>query len=64
MCLFVSGPEYGTMEAACKGVLVESDRLCDLHVKIRDNLCNDVVQQLKNWQKETYHKVIYFIYVN
>ncbi|XP_072758003.1 protein kinase C and casein kinase substrate in neurons protein 1 isoform X4 [Anoplolepis gracilipes] len=50
------GPEYGTTEAAWKGVLVESDRLCDLHLRVKENLCNDIVQQVKTWQKDTYHK--------
>ncbi|KAK0160112.1 hypothetical protein PV328_007553 [Microctonus aethiopoides] len=50
------GPEYGTTEAAWKGALVESDRLCDLHHRVKDNLCNDIVQQVKTWQKDTYHK--------
>ncbi|XP_033215946.1 protein kinase C and casein kinase substrate in neurons protein 2 isoform X2 [Belonocnema kinseyi] len=50
------GPEYGTTEAAWKGVLVESDRLCDLHLKVKENLCNDIIQQIKTWQKDTYHK--------
>lgn len=58
VCLWFSlGPEYGTTEAAWKGVLGEADRLCDLHLKVRDNLCNEVVQQVKTWQKDTYHKV-------
>lgn len=52
------GPEYGTTEAAWKGVLVEADRLCDLHLKVKDNLCNDVITQVKTWQKDTYHKVM------
>lgn len=51
------GPEYGTTEAAWKGVLVESDRLCDVHLRVKENLCNDIVQQVKTWQKDTYHKV-------
>ncbi|PNF20811.1 Protein kinase C and casein kinase substrate in neurons protein 1 [Cryptotermes secundus] len=54
--LIEKGPEYGTTEAAWKGVLGEADRLCDLHLKVRDNLCNDVMQQVKTWQKDTYHK--------
>lgn len=54
--LIEKGPEYGTTEAAWKGVLVESDRLCELHLKVKDNLCNDVIQQVKTWQKDTYHK--------
>lgn len=57
MSWFLLGPEYGTTEAAWKGVLGEADRLCDLHLKVRDNLCNDVMQQVKTWQKDTYHKV-------
>lgn len=54
--LIEKGPEYGTTEAAWKGVCVESERLGDLHLKIKDNLCNDVMSQMKSWQKETYHK--------
>ncbi|OXA53001.1 protein kinase C and casein kinase substrate in neurons protein 1 isoform X2 [Folsomia candida] len=50
------GPEYGTTEAAWKGVLIEADRLCDLHSGIRDELQNDVVNQIRGWQKDTYHK--------
>lgn len=51
------GPEYGTTEAAWKGILVEADRLCDLHTTIRDDLQNEVVTQIRNWQKDNYHKV-------
>ncbi|XP_012279799.1 protein kinase C and casein kinase substrate in neurons protein 1 isoform X2 [Orussus abietinus] len=50
------GPEYGTTEAAWKGVLVEADRLCDLHLRVKENLCNDIIHQVKTWQKDTYHK--------
>ncbi|CAG9828064.1 unnamed protein product [Diabrotica balteata] len=54
------GPEYGTTEAAWKGALVEADRRCDLHSRIRDSLTNDVINKVKQWQKDNYHKV--FIY--
>ncbi|XP_044748475.1 protein kinase C and casein kinase substrate in neurons protein 1 isoform X2 [Coccinella septempunctata] len=50
------GPEYGTTEAAWKGVLVEADRRCDLHLRIKDNLMNMVVSSIKNWQKDNFHK--------
>lgn len=50
------GPEYGTTEAAWKGSLVEADRRCDLHYRIRDKLANDVVNKIKQWQKDNYHK--------
>lgn len=53
----MAGPEYGTTEAAWKGVLVESDRLSDLHMKIQDHLSEDVPTQIRLWQKDAYHKV-------
>lgn len=57
MNIHLQGPEYGTTEAAWKGVLVEADRRCDLHSRIRDNLANDVLNKIKQWQKDTFHKV-------
>jgi len=50
------GPEYGTTEAAWKAVLVEADRRCELHLKVKDNLVNEIVNSIKNWQKDNYHK--------
>ena len=58
-CLTTShfpGPEYGTTEAAWKAVLNEADRRCELHLRVKDNLVNDVIQSIKNWQKDNYHK--------
>ena len=55
--LAVAGPEYGTSEAAWKGVLVEADRLSDVHLKIREFLCNDVTNQVRDWQRANYTKV-------
>ena len=72
--VIASGPEYGTTEAAWKAVLVEADRRCELHIKVKDNLLNEVVfrdirgldakplfnpqvvNSIKNWQKDNYHK--------
>lgn len=54
--LIEKGPEYGTTEAAWKGVLGEADRRCDLHTRIKDNLCGVVANKIKQWQKDTYHK--------
>lgn len=51
------GPEYGTMEAAWKGILTEAERLADVHLKVKENLCAGEVQQIKTWQKDNYHKV-------
>lgn len=55
--LIEKGPEYGTTEAAWKGVLVEADRRCDVHNRIRDNLNIEVIGKIKTWQKDNWHKV-------
>jgi len=56
------GPEYGTTEAAWKAILVEADRRCDLHNRVKEDLNVKVNGQLKQWQKDNFHKVkiIYF----
>lgn len=52
------GPEYGTTEAAWKGALIEADRRCELHNKVKEDLNLKVNNQLKQWQKENYHKSV------
>eukprot|EP00096_Caligus_rogercresseyi_P013997 TRINITY_DN6552_c0_g1_i2.p1 TRINITY_DN6552_c0_g1~~TRINITY_DN6552_c0_g1_i2.p1 ORF type:complete len:435 (-),score=129.76 TRINITY_DN6552_c0_g1_i2:348-1652(-) len=52
------GPEYGTTEAGWKGVLVEADRRCELHLRVKEALLTQVNNQLKSWQKENYHKTL------
>jgi len=54
--LIEKGPEYGTAEAGWKASLVEAERRCDLHLKVRDNLMNEVHVKVKQWQKENFHK--------
>ncbi|XP_043211450.1 protein kinase C and casein kinase substrate in neurons protein 2-like isoform X1 [Amphibalanus amphitrite] len=56
--LIEKGPEYGTAEAAWKSVLVEADQRCELHLKVRDNLMNDVHTKVKQWQKDNFHKTM------
>lgn len=59
VCVFtITGPEYGTTEAAWKGVLTESERISDVHMKIKENLCSDVSSQIKAWQKDNYHHTL------
>ncbi|XP_077868931.1 protein kinase C and casein kinase substrate in neurons protein 2-like [Saccoglossus kowalevskii] len=36
--------------------LTEAERKFDLHIEIRDKLVTDVLQKVKQWQKENYHK--------
>lgn len=55
--LITLGPEYGTTEAAWKGILTESERVSELHMTIKDKLCNEIIQQIRQWQKDNYHKV-------
>lgn len=50
------GPEYGTTEAAWKGALLEADRTSEMHLRVRDRLLNEVVPQVKSWQKENFHR--------
>lgn len=50
------GPEYGTTEAAWKGVLMEAEQRCELHMRVRENLINDVHSNIKQWQRDNYHK--------
>lgn len=45
------------MEAAWKGILTESERVSDVHLKVKENLCVGEIQQIKSWQKDNYHKV-------
>lgn len=45
------------MEAAWKGILTEADRLSDVHIKVKENLTVDVMQEIKTWQKDNFHKV-------
>lgn len=54
---YLLGPEYGTMEAAWKGILTEADRLSDVHLKVKENLSVEVIQEIKTWQKDSFHKV-------
>ena len=54
----IIGPEYGTMEAAWKAVLVEADRRCELHNRVKEDLNVKVNNQMKTWQKDHFHKVI------
>ncbi|XP_040069222.1 protein kinase C and casein kinase substrate in neurons protein 1 isoform X1 [Ixodes scapularis] len=54
--LIDKGPEYGTTEAAWKGALLEAERTCEMHLRVRDRLLNDVVPQVKGWQKENFHR--------
>uniref|UniRef100_A0A0N7ZCU5 Protein kinase C and casein kinase substrate in neurons protein 1 n=1 Tax=Scylla olivacea TaxID=85551 RepID=A0A0N7ZCU5_SCYOL len=50
------GPEYGTTEAAWKGVLMEAEHRYELHTHVKENLMNEVHSNIKQWQRDNYHK--------
>lgn len=54
--LIERGPEYGTTEAAWKAALVEADRKCEMHMNFREKLVDDMVNRIKHWQKDSYHR--------
>ncbi|XP_059178901.1 protein kinase C and casein kinase substrate in neurons protein 1-like isoform X3 [Physella acuta] len=50
------GPEYGTTQAAWRGVLQEADHNAELHTEMAEQLIFKVHAAIKVWQKENYHK--------
>lgn len=62
LCLLVifvflsPGPQYGSVERAWLAVMTEAEKVSELHQDVKNNLMNDDVEKVKNWQKEAYHK--------
>uniref|UniRef100_A0A669DR62 Protein kinase C and casein kinase substrate in neurons 1a n=2 Tax=Oreochromis niloticus TaxID=8128 RepID=A0A669DR62_ORENI len=54
--LIEKGPQYGSVERAWLAVMTEADRVSELHQEVKNNLVNEDVEKVKNWQKEAYHK--------
>lgn len=50
------GPQYGSVERAWLAVMTEAEKVSELHQEVKNNLVNDDVEKVKNWQKEAYHK--------
>lgn len=36
---------------------MEAEQRCELHMRVRENLINDVHSSVKQWQRDNYHKV-------
>lgn len=36
--------------------MTEAEKVSELHQDVKNNLLNDDVEKVKNWQKEAYHK--------
>lgn len=50
------GSEYGTTQSMWRGLLEEANSTADLHTMIAENLITKVYTNIKQWQKENYHK--------
>ena len=44
------------MEAACKGILSEADRVAELHTTVKDRLIGEIQSNIKTWKNENYTK--------
>lgn len=54
--MLLSGPQYGSVERAWLAVMTEAEKVSELHQDVKNNLLNEDVEKVKNWQKEAYHK--------
>lgn len=36
--------------------MTEAEKVSELHQEVKNNLMNDDIERVKNWQKEAYHK--------
>lgn len=52
----LAGPQYGTLERAWVALMTEAEKVSDLHQEVKNNLLNEDLEKVKNWQKEAYHK--------
>ncbi|KAK7145279.1 hypothetical protein R3I94_011396 [Phoxinus phoxinus] len=50
------GPQYGTLERAWLAVMTEAEKVSELHQEVKNNLLNEDLEKVKNWQKDAYHK--------
>lgn len=54
--LLFAGPQYGTLERAWLAVMTEAEKVSELHQEVKNNLLNEDLEKVKNWQKDAYHK--------
>ncbi|KAM3621424.1 uncharacterized protein V6R79_011003 [Siganus canaliculatus] len=50
------GPQYGTVEAAWVALMVEAEKVSELHQEVKNRLIMEDFEKVKNWQKDSYHK--------
>lgn len=54
--LLLAGPQYGSLERAWLAVMTEAEKVSELHQEVKNNLLNEDLEKVKNWQKDAYHK--------
>lgn len=35
---------------------MEAERVCEVHLRVKERLLNDVVSEVKRWQKDNFHR--------
>ena len=51
-----NGPLYATMKNAMLGILMEAGNRAKIHMDSYGKLQNQVLETIKQWKNETYHK--------
>ncbi|XP_053313846.1 protein kinase C and casein kinase substrate in neurons protein 1 [Spea bombifrons] len=54
--LIEKGPQCGTLERAWGSLLVEAEKVAELHQEVKNRLVSEDMEKVRNWQKEAYHK--------
>ncbi|XP_038611957.1 protein kinase C and casein kinase substrate in neurons protein 2 isoform X1 [Tachyglossus aculeatus] len=54
--LVEKGPQYGSVEKAWNAVMVEAEKVSELHLEVKGSLMGEDFEKIKNWQKEVFHK--------
>jgi hypothetical protein len=51
-------PEYGTAKAAWSSITIEASSLSEVHLKMHDDIEDQLISDVKSWQKQNYQKTL------
>ncbi|XP_044306837.1 protein kinase C and casein kinase substrate in neurons protein 2 isoform X3 [Varanus komodoensis] len=54
--LVEKGPQYGTVEKSWHALMIEAEKVSELHLEVKASLMNEDFEKIKNWQKDSFHK--------
>lgn len=58
-CQFIEkGLQYGSLEWVWGVIMMEVDKVSELYQEVKNNLLNEDLEKVKNWQKDVYYKQI------